>query len=859
MKQQIAVTGWFIRQVEAEEVPAGKLAPDSVPAGPGDGKVWYPAPGACSVHEVLYREGLIGEEIFDGAVDRYQWIGASDWIYTAPFSVPEEMAGRALLLRFSGLDTVAKVFLNGRAVTSSRNMFLPLEVDVTGKVLAGENVLTVYFTAAPRAAKLIRAEFPDDWRDLIAEYAVLRKSPLDFGDFGHVTVQKIGLTGDVVLFTTDPCRIDWADVTALPDDLYEHATVRVDLHCKGRTEQVTAKVSVTGPDGDIEGSAMLSVLPDGTGSCRIKIQKPQLWWPKNYGGQPLYTVQTLLFAQDQLVDSTSCRVGIRRLEHPGDMRFRVNGKEIKIWGGNIVPFQGLSNGWEALREKALHTLRMVDLANCNCIRLWGGGMPYGDELYERADELGIFVWQDFFLWWDYYPETEEYHAFYRAEAEYHVKRLKHHPCILLWCAGNEIMMSNQESHLEQRDLSYAIFREDYKEPCTRLDPDRLYLPTTPTGGAYPNDPSHGDTHPLFYTFRHANKYYPNFVTEDARSAIGPVRSLRRFMTPEELWPEDYRNSLPYDAYNPYADSYAKADGIFFISEWRKLPFPKPWWNHSCNYFGCECARVEQYFDARTPEELVYRINMACADYFKETIGRVRCGRPFYDLSGPRRCGGFLVWKFNETWPQLYASMIDSFGEPNEAFYQVKRSFSPVLLHFEFDDHILLWGVNDTAEVKNGTICLLSFSQAKNQIIKKRTLPVSIAAGESKVLTMLDELCPIQTEQVLYASLLDSDGRELARTVSLMDIERNQTFPQAKLSLFEEDGALWITTDRFARCVELSFEDGASAFERCFEDNYFDLFPFEKKRIAVSGEFQGGIISAKAQYSPHQTMFSFKKS
>ena len=43
----------------------------------------------------------------------------------------------------------------------------------------------------------------------------------------------------------------------------------------------------------------------------------------------------------------------------------------------------------------------------------------------------------------------------------------------------------------------------------------------------------------------------------------------------------------------------------------------------------------------------------------------------------------------------------------------------------------------------------------------------------------------------------------------------------------------MTADSFARCVELSgvSEDG-NEFGWYFEDNYFDLFPYEKKRIKV---------------------------
>ena len=67
----------------------------------------------------------------------------------------------------------------------------------------------------------------------------------------------------------------------------------------------------------------------------------------------------------------------------------------------------------------------------------------------------------------------------------------------------------------------------------------------------------------------------------------------------------------------------------------------------------------------------------------------------------------------------------------------------------------------------------------------------------------------------------------------------------------------LESDSFARFVELSGNDGGDEFGFYFEDNYFDLMPGVRKKIRISGRHEGGIITAKAHYSPHVTQINRK--
>lgn len=57
--------------------------------------------------------------------------------------------------------------------------------------------------------------------------------------------------------------------------------------------------------------------------------------------------------------------------------------------------------------------------------------------YLQSIELGILVWQDFQFSCGVYPAHDEFVDNVKVEAEQNVKRLRHHPSIVLFCGNNE--------------------------------------------------------------------------------------------------------------------------------------------------------------------------------------------------------------------------------------------------------------------------------------------------------------------------------------------------------------------------------------------------------------------------------------
>jgi beta-mannosidase len=92
-----------------------------------------------------------------------EWVGERMWTYRTSFPSPEVPPEASVFLLFDGLDTIAKVRLNGREILESDNMFLSYRVNVTDVLrLAGqENELSIDFDSALLHGRQLEKEHPE--------------------------------------------------------------------------------------------------------------------------------------------------------------------------------------------------------------------------------------------------------------------------------------------------------------------------------------------------------------------------------------------------------------------------------------------------------------------------------------------------------------------------------------------------------------------------------------------------------------------------------------------------------------------------------------------------------------------------
>ena len=107
---------------------------------------WLKAQVPGCVHTDLYDNHIIPDPFYGTNEKNLQWISDENWEYKTIFNVDNKFLSKKVqLLKFYGLDTYAKIFINGSLFIESNNMFHPWEVNVKGIFKLGKNEILVSF------------------------------------------------------------------------------------------------------------------------------------------------------------------------------------------------------------------------------------------------------------------------------------------------------------------------------------------------------------------------------------------------------------------------------------------------------------------------------------------------------------------------------------------------------------------------------------------------------------------------------------------------------------------------------------------------------------------------------------------
>ncbi len=159
----------------------------------------------------------------------------------------------------------------------------------------------------------------------------------------------------------------------------------------------------------------------------IEVTEPDLWWPHQLGDQPLYELTVRVETRaGELSDVHGQRIGLRTVTMRR-WRAEVNGERLFLKGVNAGPTTpGLADTTQADVDRQLGLVMDAGLA---LVR------PYGhvahDLFYDRADELGVLVWQDLPL---VGAASNSLRGEAVRQARAMVDQLGHHPAIATWNA-----------------------------------------------------------------------------------------------------------------------------------------------------------------------------------------------------------------------------------------------------------------------------------------------------------------------------------------------------------------------------------------------------------------------------------------
>ena len=569
-------------------------------------------------------------------------------------------------LRFDGVDTVAEVFLNGVKLGETDNAFIPHEFAAEG-IREGENELLVHIL--PSA--VLEAEAPSCWKYGMPNYrdgaVTLRKPPFTHGWDIFPRLMCGALFKGVSLVNKTPELIK--SVYFFTKEVVWHkAVVRVEYE----TEE-GGEVVVSGVCGR---SALRASAPAGTGGIDVDVPDPMLWAPKGMGKPNLYKVRIELVRGGEAVETRELKAGIRvaTLDRTsvtdekgnGEFCFKINGNKMFCLGTNHVPVDAVLS---RQKERLPKVLELLEDLNCNTVRVWGGGVYEDEAFYDYCDAHGIAVWQDFMMACAVYPDTEEFKANLRREAEYQVRRLRNHPCIIIWAGDNEGDAIRREWYDGQLDPEDNVLtRQVLPDVIERLDCSRVYIPSSPyfdrecvEKGTHLCPENHLWGPRAYYRSEFYKNAVANFVREIGYYGSPSAESVRRFITPDAI---DDRTGSQWITHS--TDTWREPD-----------PLRNQRLNAQANYiFG----KVPE-----TLEDFVFASQVSQAEALKHFIEVF--------LAQKWRRTGILWWSLLDGWPQFDDAVVGYDLDKRIAYDFIKRLQQPLCLLI--DDEMTLRVINNT--------------------------------------------------------------------------------------------------------------------------------------------------------------------
>ena len=816
---------------EILDLNPGEGTPEQLSTG---GQSWIPCNAPGDTYLALHKAGRLPHPMAHENETACSWVRDREWWWRTSFSSDSVAEGERLLLTFEGLDTYASVWLDGELLGSSNNMFTPLTIDVSKHLRSGQtHVLLLKFTPP---SLLVTGKSMPIWPFIsdpikASKRNFHRKAQFGWGwDWGP-DLPTVGIWKPVQLQRHHVAAIK--DVRFSTLEIAPVAKVAISISLDAFTNQsgktLAATVHMLEPSGECVAKTEIQFnAGQSTASTTFEISSPKLWWTPELGEASLYTLEVKLHQDSQLLDSKTQQVGIRRIEldtspDPQEVgcdffRFVLNGVPLFARGVNWIPASSFVG--ELTEPDYSKLLESAAAANMNMIRVWGGGLYEPESFYKICDRLGLMVWQDFMFACAPYPEHDaDLISSIRSEVDSQIVRLRNHACLALWCGNNEGQavhgLVDRLSGTKTPYMGDLFFEKIIPEALKKLDPVTPYRAGSPYGGPSHNSMRSGDVHSwtVWHGLPPVPDEFPIGGLDHSPAAVAYTRyaeDMARFVSEFGIQAAPARSTLE----KWMAPDQVSLGTAGFLHRIKDKPKDK------VNAMLLPVTGLPEDLD-----QYIEYTQLVQAEGLKFGIEHYRRRKP--------HCSGTLIWQYNDCWPGISWSLIDSENVPKASWFYVARAYAPVLASFKKLENgdVELWVTNDTLNTVQFDAALVMMHLNGNPIWKEQVL-ITVPANASIVVWNGNaQRISAAPDRVLIVQPKNFTGNHLL-FAPFKDLTPSTTGPNLHAQALE-NGSLEITLKGtgYHPFVQLRVQDPNARFS----DNYFDLFSGETKTIRVSAQ------------------------
>lgn len=691
----------------------------------------------------LCRAGILPDLFYANNQMSVRQYEGHQWLYRREFTAPEIGSGEKAILEFDGLDTLCDIFLNGKKIGEAQDMFVPHEFDVTKQLKVGVNDVAVLFRAP-----IVEAQFQDiapiGNANSSGELERFRKPAHMIGWDILPRFVSAGIFRDVRLVVRRSERFcDWFCAQTEIDPEKRTAVFLLDMRLEGafrRLDNSEIELTVSRKDRTVV-NRRIKVVHWEPRIC-FRISNADLWWPQGFGEPALYDakVEWKDLATHALLAEKSFRIGVRKIEFdlrdydiatktPGEMKFTVNGKPCFIRGTSWVPVDALHC---RDKDRIVPTLELIREANCNMIRVWGGGLYEPEIFWDWCDENGVMVWQDFcFACTQYAQNDTAFHELVKKETIEVVKRLRNHASLALWCGNNENdsvfsggFWRNQGADPNKDVISRRLLPEVLRE----FDPTHPYLPSSPyvnsdviAGKARSVE---GHYYRRWWKGALFTDTHEKFYSEMGLHGCPAAASIREMFSPECHQPftsPAEKNVMWKTTYVPYdPDNYLSCEIVPGEPPPGVMDFNFEWVMRGVCVFGEKAKERSKYTGCRN-HRMVTQMHMLFGDIptdldtfaLKSQSAQAEGMKFLVEHCRSRKFAkktGMTWWNMRDGWPIISDAVVEYNGRKKLAYDYISRAQRNVLVMVDENGDVLV--VNDLLKPVNGHVVMTDVESGK---------------------------------------------------------------------------------------------------------------------------------------------------
>jgi beta-mannosidase len=619
-------------------------------SGPKAEYINLPVTVPGSVQKALKDAGIIEDWNIGNNYINIEWIENRHWIFVT--RIPDEWVKNdcKIVLKCLGLDDNGVIMVNGKEAGNFSNTFIPYIFDITSFLKDKNNTLAIVFKCPPSyLGQIGYTSKIKDW-----------KPRFYYGWDWIPRIVQIGIWDDIRLQVIDK---DYANIEEIrietgADKIKDIGNLKIsaDLTAMALSGKVRIQLSGGADIPVIDETIPATQLREGVSWDNLKIKR---WWPNGSGEQNLYKLVCTLFDVNGITQQViEKKLGFKNVEwlpcrgalpESDPWLCSVNNKPVFLQGVNWSPIRpNFADLKESDYRKLISTYKNLGV---NIFRVWGGGFPEKEWLYNICDEMGIMLWQEFPLsssGLDNFPPVSPEEIFVMSKiSENYVKRLRDHVSVLLWCGGNELYELGDIAPVNDKHPMIRCMKEIVKAE----DPGRRFVTGSPSGPTIYGGLHNFGKHVSWDV--HGPWTLPFTATDRTMNAVRNFWSLDDALIHSEV---GVAGAMSANMINKYRGKFPALPANMNNMLWRQVSWWIEWNDFLNDHNGEEPLSLDEYV-AWSQE--------------RQTTGLVIALKA-NKLRFPG-CGGFIIWMGHDSYPcPVNTSIIDFDGNLKPAAIELGK-------------------------------------------------------------------------------------------------------------------------------------------------------------------------------------------